>query len=215
MLEYKHFPDREAWLKGRKDFPGIGASEAASIVGASSWMSASELWQLKTGRKEPKDLSLNEQVSYGTHAEEHIRALFMLKHPEYKLEYRPFDFMYQKERPWLRCTLDGELVVPDGERGTLEVKTAQIQSKSQYAQWNNRIPDHYLVQLLHQFLATGYSFAYLTAELMYMDGSSTLRSYYFRAQDYYDDMEWLLEEEEKFWDSVLNQKTPNVKIVLH
>ncbi|MBR2548818.1 MAG: YqaJ viral recombinase family protein [Oscillospiraceae bacterium] len=214
MLEYKHFPDREAWLKGRKDFPGIGASEAASIVGASSWMSASELWQLKTGRKEPKDLSLNEQVSYGTHAEEHIRALFMLKHPEYKLEYRPFDFMYQKERPWLRCTLDGELVVPDGERGTLEVKTAQIQSKSQYAQWNNRIPDHYLVQLLHQFLATGYSFAYLTAELMYMDGSSTLRSYYFRAQDYYDDMEWLLEEEEKFWDSVLNQKTPNVKLFL-
>lgn len=214
MLEYKHFPDREAWLKGRKDFPGIGASEAASIVGASSWMSASELWQLKTGRKEPKDLSLNEQVSYGTHAEEHIRALFILKHPEYKLEYRPFDFMYQKERPWLRCTLDGELVVPDGERGTLEVKTAQIQSKSQYAQWNNRIPDHYLVQLLHQFLATGYSFAYLTAELMYMDGSSTLRSYYFRAQDYYDDMEWLLEEEEKFWDSVLNQKTPNVKLFL-
>lgn len=214
MLEYKHFPDREAWLKGRKDFPGIGASEAASIVGASSWMSASELWQLKTGRKEPKDLSLNEQVSYGTHAEEHIRALFMLKHPEYKLEYRPFDFMYQKERPWLRCTLDGEVVVPDGERGTLEVKTAQIQSKSQYAQWNNRIPDHYLVQLLHQFLATGYSFAYLTAELMYMDGSSTLRSYYFRAQDYYDDMEWLLEEEEKFWDSVLNQKTPNVKLFL-
>ena len=214
MLEYKHFPDREAWLKGRKDFPGIGASEAASIVGASSWMSASELWQLKTGRKEPKDLSLNEQVSYGTHAEEHIRALFMLKHPEYKLEYRPFDFMYQKERPWLRCTLDGELVVPDGERGTLEVKTAQIQSKSQYAQWNNRIPDHYLVQLLHQFLATGYSFAYLTAELMYMDGSSTLRSYYFRAQDYYDDMEWLLEEEGKFWDSVLNQKTPNVKLFL-
>lgn len=214
MLEYKHFPDREAWLKGRKDFPGIGASEAASIVGASSWMSASELWQLKTGRKEPKDLSLNDQVSYGTHAEEHIRALFMLKHPEYKLEYRPFDFMYQKERPWLRCTLDGELVVPDGERGTLEVKTAQIQSKSQYAQWNNRIPDHYLVQLLHQFLATGYSFAYLTAELMYMDGSSTLRSYYFRAQDYYDDMEWLLEEEEKFWDSVLNQKTPNVKLFL-
>lgn len=214
MLEYKHFPDREAWLKGRKDFPGIGASEAASIVGASSWMSASELWQLKTGRKEPKDLSINEQVSYGTHAEEHIRALFMLKHPEYELEYRPFDFMYQKERPWLRCTLDGELVVPDGERGILECKTAQIQSKSQYANWNNRIPDHYLVQLLHQFLATGYSFAYLTAELMYMDGSSTLRSYYFRAQDYYDDMEWLLEEEEKFWDSVLNQKTPNVKLFL-
>lgn len=214
MLEYKHFPDREAWLKGRKDYPGIGASEASAIVGASSWMSASELWQLKTGRKEPKDLSLNEQVSYGTHAEEHIRALFMLKHPEYELDYRPFDFMYQKERPWLRCTLDGELVVPDGERGILEIKTAQIQSKSQYAQWNNRIPDHYLVQLLHQFLATGYSFAYLTAELMYMDGSSTLRSYYFRAQDYYDDMAWLLEEEEKFWDSVLNQKTPNVKLFL-
>lgn len=214
MLEYKHFRNKEAWLKGRKDFAGIGASEASAIVGCSSWMSASELWEIKTGRKKPKDLSLNEQVSYGTQAEEHIRALFMLKHDEFELDYKPYDFLYQKERPWLRCTLDGELVYPHDERGILEVKTAQIQSKSQYAQWNNRIPDHYLIQILHQFLATSYSFAYLAAELMFMDGTSSLRTYYFLAQDYYDDMEWLLEEEEKFWDSVQNDKNPGTKLIL-
>lgn len=214
MLVYKHFKDREAWLKGRKKFPGIGASEAAAVVGASSWMSPIELWKIKTGQKEPPNLSANEFIQYGTQAEEHLRALFMLKHEEFTLDYRAFDFLFQKERPWLRCTLDGELVYPDGERGILEIKTASIQSKSQYAQWNERIPDHYLIQILHQFLATGFPFAYLTAELIFQDGTSSLRTYYFLAKDYSEEMEWLLEQEEKFWEQVIEKKNPAAQLIL-
>lgn len=214
MLVYKHFKGREDWLAGRKKFPGIGASEAAAIVGASNWQSPLDLWKLKVGLKEPKDLSDNEYVQYGTKAEEHIRQLFMLKHEEFDLDYKQFDFLYQKERPWLRCTLDGELIYPDGERGILEIKTAAIQSKSQYAQWRDQIPDHYLVQVIHQFLATGYSFAYLTAELMFMDGTSSLRTYYFRAEDYEDEMDWLLEKEEIFWEHVQNKTPPSAQLFL-
>lgn len=215
MLVYKHFKDREAWLEGRKKFPGIGASEAAAVVGASNWMSPLELWKLKTGKDEPKDLSNNEFVRYGTLAEEHIRGLFMLKHEELSLDYKPYDFLYQKERPWLRCTLDGELSMGDSqEKGILEVKSAQIQSKSQYAQWNNRIPDHYLIQLLHQFLATGFSYAYLTAELMFQDGTSSLRTYYYLAKDYYDEMQWLLEQEDDFWYRVVTKQAPAAKLIL-
>ena len=47
MIAYRHFKDREAWLKGREKYNGIGASEAAAIVGATSWMTATELWQIK------------------------------------------------------------------------------------------------------------------------------------------------------------------------
>lgn len=214
MIQYKHFNDRKAWLKGRISFPGIGASEAPAIVGASAWMTATELWEIKTGRKTPKDISDNEFVKYGTEAEEHIRGLFMLKHEDYQLTYRPYDFVYQEERPWLRCTLDGELESESGENGILEVKSHFVRGKSDLQQWADRIPDQYLIQLMHQWLATGFSFAFLTAELIFQDFSSQLRTYYFEASDYREDMLWLLSEEEKFWECVKTRNSPNVKLFL-
>lgn len=214
MIEYRHFKDRDAWLKGREKYPGIGASEAAPIIGASAWMTASELWEIKTGRKKPKDLSDNEYVRYGTEAEQHIRGLFMLKHEDYQLTYRPYDFVYQKERPWLRCTLDGELTSEDGETGILEVKTHMVRNKNDLKTWTDRIPEAYLVQLLHQFLATGFTYAFLTAELIFQNFDSQIRTYYYEANDYREEMDWLLSEEKKFWDSVQSGNSPSVKLIL-
>lgn len=214
MLQYKHFKNREEWQKGRYKFPGIGASEASAVVGASNWMTSTELWEIKTGRKKPKDLSENEIVQYGTDAEQHIRGLFMLKHDNYKLEYRPFDFVYQSERPWLRCTLDGELTSEDGEKGILEVKSHFVRGKSDLRQWTNQIPEHYLIQLLHQHLATGFSYAYLTAELIYQNFDSSIRTYFFDFNDYWEEIGWLLDEEEKFWESVQSGNSPSVKLIL-
>lgn len=216
MLCYKHFNDREEWLKGRETFKGIGASEAAAVVGISPWITATELWQLKTGMKQEKrnDLDDNEYIRYGTEAEEHIRMLFMLKHEEYKLNYRPYDFLYQKERPWLRCTLDGELEAENGEKGILEVKTHFVRSKNDLNAWNGMVPDHYYCQVCHQLLATGFSFAYLTAELIFQSGESNLRTYYFTRHDASDDMRWLLEQEEAFWKSVKDGNSPSVNLVI-
>ena len=214
MIAYRHFKDREAWLKGREKYNGIGASEAAAIVGATSWMTATELWQIKTGQKKPKDLSDNEYVRYGQSAEEHVRQLFMLKHEELKLTYRPYDFVFQKERPWLRATLDGELEDEEGVKGILEIKTSFIKSKNDLAKWNDRIPDQYLVQIAHQFLATDFDFAYLTAELIFQNFDSQIRTYYFLKDDLSEDMDWLLHEEEQFWKSVESGNSPNVKLTL-
>lgn len=214
MIAYRHFKDREAWLKGREKYNGIGASEAAAIVGATSWMTATELWQIKTGQKKPKDLSDNEYVRYGQSAEEHVRQLFMLKHEELKLTYRPYDFVFQKERPWLRATLDGELEDEEGFKGILEIKTSFIKSKNDLAKWNDRIPDQYLVQIAHQFLATDFDFAYLTAELIFQNFDSQIRTYYFLKDDLSEDMDWLLHEEEQFWKSVESGNSPNVKLTL-
>lgn len=214
MIAYRHFKDRETWLKGREKYNGIGASEAAAIVGATSWMTATELWQIKTGQKKPKDLSDNEYVRYGQSAEEHVRQLFMLKHEELKLTYRPYDFVFQKERPWLRATLDGELEDEEGAKGILEIKTSFIKSKNDLAKWNDRIPDQYLVQIAHQFLATDFDFAYLTAELIFQNFDSQIRTYYFLKDDLSEDMDWLLHEEEQFWKSVESGNSPNVKLTL-
>ena len=63
MLIREHYENREEWLAARK--AGIGASEAAAVIGKSSFMSNMELWRLKTGRAEKKDMTGNSAVEYG------------------------------------------------------------------------------------------------------------------------------------------------------
>ena len=203
---YQHYEDRESWLAGRT---GIGASEAAAVCGISKWQTPIGLWELKTGRKKAKDMSKNESVAFGVRAEPHLRGLFMAEHPQYELDYRAFDILYQEDRPWLTATLDGELVdKATGECGILEIKTAQCSSKEDWAVWKDRIPTHYYTQINHQFLATGAEFAYLFALLTGLDGNSSVRTYYFTADDCADDMAWLLNKEEAFWKHVQDGTMP-------
>lgn len=205
MLRYNHYEDRESWLAGRS---GIGASEAAAVCGLSKWQTPIGLWELKTGKKKAKDLSGNEAVAFGVRAEPHLRGLFMAEHPEYTLAYHAYDILYQDYRPWLTATLDGELYDADGNFGILEIKTAQCSSKADWEAWRDRIPTHYYTQINHQFLATGAKFAYLFALLTGLDGDSSVRTYYFTAENCAGDMAWLLNKETKFWQYVQADKMP-------
>ena len=68
--------NREEWLKERKK--GIGASEASCIIGVNPWKTNVELWQEKTGQREPEDIGKKAEVMYGKKAEELVRGLFEL-----------------------------------------------------------------------------------------------------------------------------------------
>ena len=208
MIEYETHSTREEWLSCRGSH--IGASEAGAIIGV-GFMTKIDLWKIKTGRASAPDLSGNDAVAYGNRAEDALRQLFMAKHPELSLTYRPFDYVFQKERPWLRATLDGELTDEDGDRGILEIKTTTCLSKADWEKWNNRVPDGYLCQLAHQFLATGFTFAYLQAELM-GKRESVIREYLFLRAYMQDNMAYLLAEEEKFWACVKNDTVPSVPL---
>lgn len=209
MLERISYPDRESWLAGR--YQSIGASEAAAVIGQSPFMSNVELWRLKTGRDAPKDLSTNEHVQYGNRLEGPLRNLFAAEHPELIVVHHPFDVLYQTERPWLTATLDGELTeIASGRKGILEIKTADVSRSVQYAKWKNAIPQNYFVQIIHQFLATGYDFAYMYAQLRFSNGDSQIKGIRFDRKDYKADIDWLLPREEKFWNAnVLEDKRPN------
>lgn len=211
MLKYETHESREDWLANRQAH--LGASEAGAILGV-GFISRIDLWKIKTGRAQPKDLSANEAVAYGNRAEDPLRRLFMVKHPELTLTYRPYDYLYQTERPWLRATLDGELTDADGDRGTLEIKTATLLSKADWAKWNGRVPDSYYAQICHQMLATGFGYTYLFAELIGADGNSSLREYLFLRDDIRGDLDYLLEEEEKFWRNVTEDKVPSAPLRL-
>lgn len=208
-LSRKTFPDRSSWLAGRQLLNGIGGSEAAAVCGVSKWQTPVELWEEKTKRRQPKDLSGVDYVELGVKTEGPMRDLFAAMHPEYKVDWHPFDILYQDERPWLFATLDGELTdLATGDRGILEIKKFEVSGKADWQQWDNRVPEGYFCQVLHQMLATGWDFAWLFALLIQRNGNCSLRPYYFPREEYGDDLKWLLGKEESFVGYVKRGRVP-------
>lgn len=193
---------------------GIGASEASAIVGCNPYMSNVDLWRIKTGRKKAPDISSNAHVAYGHAAEGPIRELFALDYPEYEVGYGgAFDMVRHPQYPWLFATLDGRLVEREtGRRGVYEGKTTEILRSIAKEKWRDGVPQNYYVQNLHQLLASGWDFVVLHAQLKRVwDGQikSTRQSYFIERADVKDDLDYLLEQEIKFWEEyVLKDREP-------
>ena len=212
-LQRISYPDRATWLAGRSE-RGIGASEAAAVCGMSPWTTKNELWELKRGIRKAKDISDNAEVQRGVNMEGAVRDFFSALHPEYMVVHYPYDILYLEERPWMFATLDGELLADGGKTGILEIKTSSPNGKAGWSEWDNRIPNHYYLQILHQLAATGYDFAILQAALWSRDGDVTLRAYPFDRADCEADIAWLLEKEAEFWESVQDGRRPGATIRL-
>lgn len=203
--------NREEWLAARQ-IQGIGASEAAAIVGLSPWMSKNELWYIKTGKKIAKDLSGNAAVEQGIRMEGAIRTVFAARHPEFQVEHHAYDILYQTERPWLFATLDGEITESFADSSVkkypLEIKTSTPRGKADWDKWSDgKIPDNYYIQILHQMLATGWEKAYLTA-FLYGKEDIIIREYDFLRKDCEADLDWLLKEETAFQESIVSGQKP-------
>ncbi len=203
------------WLKERKS--GIGASEAAAILGMSQYKTNIRLWEEKTGRREPDELADNPFVTYGKAAEGPIRQLFMLDHPEYSLAYHQYKIIRNKDHPFILATLDGELTeTATGRLGVLEIKTTEIMNAQQWTQWKDRIPQAYYIQILHQMLATGWGFVELNAQIKYTrkDGMAVklTETYHIERADHEADMEDLLRAELDFWNHVTSDTTPGLML---
>lgn len=209
MCEAKN---RSEWLKARQR--GIGGSDAAAALGLSPYKTNVALWEEKTGRSKPLDISDKAYVKFGKEAESHLRGLFTLEYPQYFVEYNEFKMYSQPEAPWLFATLDGALTdKATGERGVLEIKTTEILRGGQYQEWKGRMPQHYYIQVLHQMLATGFSFVVLYAfiKLGFEENMrSEIRPYTIKRADVVEDLEFLLSMEHDFWSCVMQDKKPNL-----
>ena len=206
MEERLRFNSREEWLAARGR--GIGASEAGAIVGDSKFMTRAELWELKTGKTQPKDLSENEAVQRGIRMEDALRTWFAACHPEFEIRHFPYDMIYQDDRPWLYATLDLEFVDRQtGEMGVTEIKTSA--PRGNWAEWDGQVPAMYYDQILHQHLATGRAWFFLVAGLWKQNGDVIIREYEWRVDDgFHADAEWLLAAEESFWGYVQRNQRP-------
>lgn len=212
--EVKSFSDRTSWLKGRCNT--IGASEAAAVIGKSPWMNEVELWERKRG-KEVKE-NTNASMSRGTRSEAHIRELYGIE-----MGVHVFDgtniMLVSKEYPFMSCSLDGFYIDPRDDNCIgdqikpiiLEIKSAQKNDS-----WNNdTIPEHYLIQILHQFAVTGWEKAVLRARFFASPNYplAVEKSYVFLRKDYEQEIDSLICREMQFWETnVKGDKRPSVKM---
>lgn len=209
MIEKHIFSNREDWLKNRNK--GIGGSEISAVVGCNPYMDNVTLWEIKTGRRNSDDISDMPYVRYGTQAEEHLRALFALDFPEYKVMYKENNSFTNDRYPFAQSSLDGWLVDDKGRTGILEIKTTEILRAGQREKWKDRIPTNYYCQCLMYMAVTEADFAVLKAQLKTdFDGDVRLetRHYHIERSEAKEDIDYLMQKGAEFWEYVKSDTRP-------
>lgn len=202
-------PSREAWLKNRSK--GIGGSEISAVIGHNPYMDNVTLWELKTGRRQAEDISDKPYVQYGTQAERHLRGLFRLDFPEYKVKYRDNNSWTNPRYPWAQASLDGWMTDQDGRFGVLEIKTTEILQSMQREKWNQQIPMNYYCQVLFYMAVVEADFAVVKAQLKSVfEGVPYLQTKHFPIEraDVQSDIDYMMSKGAEFWKYVERDERP-------
>lgn len=155
--EYKRIcsgADRGRWRAARAASRGLGASDAATVLGVNPYESAYTLFQRLSGNVPfPED---NEYMTWGRLLEDVIAMRYAelhrvaLRNPNTRSSLGGW-LLRSRKYPWLYATPDRD---GTDERGPLliEIKTGGERTA---ADWDGNAPVHYQVQLQQQMLVTG------------------------------------------------------------
>lgn len=213
MVEMIQLDSREAWLKNRMN--GIGGSEISAVVGCNPYLTNVDLWQIKIGERQPEDISDKPFVKYGTNAEHHLRELFKLDFPKYIVEYAENNSWTNTKYPWARASLDGWITDKDGKKGVLEIKTTEILNSMHREKWKDSVPQNYYCQCLFYMSVIEADFCVLKAQLKTeFDGIPYIqtRHYFINREECQEDIDYLMQEGERFWEYVNRDECPPLRI---
>lgn len=208
-IEMITLSSRDEWLKNRKN--GIGGSEISAVIGQNPYMTNIELWELKTGRRQPEDISDKPCIQYGHQAEMHLRGLFRLDYPQYTVDYVDNNSWTNSKYPWALASLDGWLTDENGRKGVLEIKTTEILQSMQKEKWNQRIPNNYYCQVLFYMAVVEADFAVLKAQLKTVfEGVPYLQTkhYHIEREEVQGDIDYLMKKGAEFFEYIKNDKRP-------
>lgn len=210
MVQMLKLKSREEWLEKRTSY--IGGSDASAIVGLNPYMTNVDLWEIKTGRRQQRDISNVDVVKYGTEAEKYLRELFKLDYPQYKVDYEEHNIWLNDKYPFAHASLDGWITDTESFfKGVFECKTTEILQSMQKEKWRNKIPDNYYIQVLHYLMVTEFDFAVLKAQLKYNyagEISLSTKHYFINRKEVKEDIEYLADAEAKFAEYIKTDKRP-------
>ena len=152
----------EDWLEYRKQ--GIGGSDASVVCGISRYKSPVELWMEKTDQLPYQEAG--EAAYWGTQLEALVRAEFTKRTGIEVCLVK--QILQSVEHPFMLANLDGVCEHPDFGPCIFEAKTA---SAYKTGEWDDAIPDEYMLQIQHYMAVTGYRAAYIAVLI----GGNTFR----------------------------------------
>ena len=197
------FMQDDKWREGRKH--SIGASDAAAVMGISPWKTEAQLWDEKANGK-TLDFH-NADTVRGHRSENHILELYGIE-TERKIFSGERIMLMSNHNPFMSCTLDGIDFTDENNPVIIEVKSV----KFSHGEWSDdKIPDYYFTQLLHQLAVTGWNEAILLVRFARNEGweSASERMYHVKREDVQDQIDKLVRKERKFWNEyVVNKKRP-------
>lgn len=212
MVSMKVLSNHDEWLRARTK---IGGSDASAILGLNPYKNNVELFYDKAYGSEPEDISDKPYVKYGTEAEKHLRELFKLDYPQFKVDYVENNIWFNDKYPWAHASLDGWLTDHDGRMGVWECKTTNILQSRQKEKWDHKIPDNYYIQVLHYLMVTEFDFVVLKAQLKSDFGGDVYiqtKHYLIERSEVEEDIAYLIEEERRFWEHVEAKREPPLKL---
>ena len=185
----------EDWLEWRKR--GIGGSDASVVCGINKYKSPVELWMEKTNQFPYQEAG--EAAYWGTQLEALVRAEFTRR------TGREVTFVNQLlqsgEHPFMLANLDGKCRHPNYGACIFEAKTSSAYRESE---WNDSIPDEYVLQLQHYMAVTGYMGAYIA---VLIGGNSFKWKFIERDEEL---ISMLIRLEAAFWDHVQSKTPPRL-----
>ncbi len=183
----------DEWLKLRKQ--GIGGSDASVVCGINRYKSPIELWLDKTDQLPIQEAG--EAAYWGTILEPLVVSEFT-KRTGIEVS-RHKQLLQSKEHPFMLANLDGICEHPDYGTVIFEAKTA---SAYKAGEWEDAIPDEYLLQIQHYMAVTGYRGAYIAVLI----GGNTFKWRFIERDE--ELIALLIQLESEFWSYVQSETPP-------
>ena len=174
---------------------GIGGSDASVVCGINKYKSPIELFMEKTGQLPHQEAG--EAAYWGTRLEGVVRDEFTLRTG---IEVTPVNAILQSEaHPFMLANLDGKCLHPEYGDCIFEAKTASAYLDGD---WEDGIPDPYMLQLQHYLAVTGYAGAYIAVLI----GGNMFKWTFIQRDE--EIISMLIQLESEFWSMVQSNTPP-------
>jgi putative phage-type endonuclease len=192
LVSTKDMPYGE-WLDWRKK--GIGGSDASVICGINRYKSPVELWAEKTGMFPQQEAG--EAAYWGTQLESLVRAEFTKRTG---IEVTQVNQILQSEQhSFMLANVDGMCCHPEYGSCIFEAKTTSVYNSMD---WEDSIPDAYMLQVQHYMAVTGYKGTYIAVLI----GGNQFKWKYIERDEELINM--LIKLEDDFWNRVQSNTPP-------
>jgi putative phage-type endonuclease len=181
------------WLQWRRK--GIGGSDASVVCGVNGYKTPMEVFMEKTGQQIPEEAG--EAAYWGKVLEAVVRAEFTKRTGIKVIEVAKL--LCSKEYPFMLANLDGVCKHPTLGSCVFEAKTA---SAFKAGEWDDGIPQEYMLQLQHYLAVTGYAGGYIA---VLIGGNTFKHSFIERDEEL---ISKLIRWESDFWEHITSDIPP-------